>query len=186
MKTLISKYSSILKEYLAKDSSIAINFIYNQIVYIGAATIAIWVGDIQGVFNKIAIMLLYCSCGILHFYSLTSGTFARLINKIWPIHPFCPKWDAKVNNWLCQDDLGIKAPRYFNFNFGSYLYCIDTPIGTIWVANFPHSFGSEYDENNSKEIFVPSLEVQKKLKMKIEELFDVFYNEESGRFERKS
>jgi hypothetical protein len=180
MKTLIRKYSHILQEYLSKDSSIAIGFI------IGAAMISVWVSDIQGIFNKIALILLYCSCGILHFNLITGGAFARFINKIWPMHPFCPKWDAKVNNWLCQDDLGIKPPKYNSILFRDILYCIDTPIGTIWVANFPYSFGSKHDTDNPKQIFVPSLEVQKKLKMKIEELFDVFYNEESARFEQKS
>jgi hypothetical protein len=72
---------------------------------------------------------------------LTNLYFERLYHQ----QPICPEWDCRVSNWLVEDDLKIEFPNHNVYGYVEDVCHILTPIGEIWVGNFPYAFGHSYD-----------------------------------------
>lgn len=86
--------------------------------------------------------ILYCYFALFIFWHLGGDKVLYPIfdkisdDKTWPISQ---EWDRKLHNWLCEDDLKIEIPKYAYY-MGT-VHCVNTPIGEIWIGNYPYCFG---------------------------------------------
>jgi hypothetical protein len=87
--------------------------------------------------------------------------YDELFFKYYRGAPVCPVWDTKVHNWLVEDDLQIR----FIIEDG-VVYCIDTPIGPIWVQNYPYYFGQDHTNRATPSMITD--DTMEKLKLRLE------------------
>lgn len=93
-----------------------------------------------------------------------NGAIEWYMDKYSDLYQVDDEWDAKVFNWLTSDDLQISV-RYPHWD---QVFSVETPLGDIWIANFPYSFGWNRlgGIRNRRSI---RMETKMKLKARLEE-----------------
>ena len=117
--------------------------------------------------------LLWCSYVL---FWTSNFCVSYYFKRFYPQYRICPKWDCQVSNWLIEDDLKIKFQDYNVYGHFEEVCSIQTPIGEVWVGNFPYAFGHqsknclcapECQPKPQAEIVMPSWETRIRLKEKL-------------------
>jgi hypothetical protein len=103
-------------------------------------------------------LVLGCLVGWLNNF-LNDLYFKRFYHQ----YPICPEWDCRVSNWLIEDDLKIEFRNFNVYGYAENVCSILTPIGEIWVGNFPYAFCRSDDTVS----VMPSYETRTRLKEKL-------------------
>ncbi len=87
--------------------------------------------------------------------------------------------DCAVHNWLTEDELNISFPSYA-YRFKN-VHTIKTPIGNIWIGNYPYLFGHLYSDDIFDLSGQPSDETKEKLFLRLID-FGLIYDHQQNIF----
>lgn len=93
-------------------------------------------------------LILFLLWFIYNAFVIYHGGFDKCFDKFYKATPVCPEWDAKVHNWLTEDHLKFSLPSYVFWKGEGVIHSIETPIGEIWICNYPYAFGQKCSLEN--------------------------------------
>jgi hypothetical protein len=83
--------------------------------------------------------------------------------------------DCLLHNWLTEDNLNIEIPFYAYHLESKEVFSIRTPIGHLWIGNYPYNFGHKIDDKIRKKSDQPKDETKEKLFTRLVDL-DLIYD----------